>query len=67
MPIPTNILIHEFSTSSEFFDIDGDQLLGFYYQFTDEYDQPVSGLIGPYRNTQVVEKAALKAFNARDF
>ena len=68
MPKPTNILIHEFDLSGEtIFDADGDEMLGFYYQFTDENEEPVSGLMGPYRYGPAAEKAAIRAFKARDF
>ena len=67
MPKPHNIMIHNFDKSSEYYDGDGDQLLGFYYQFTDAADQPISDLIGPYGCTVTVERAAKRAFHSRDF
>lgn len=68
MPKPTNILIHEFDGSTKpYYDDDGDPMIGFYFQFTDEDDEPVSDLIGPYSYDGAAEKAALRAFRSRDF
>lgn len=67
MPQPT-ILIHEFVVSGDpRFDDEGDQMLGFYFQFADQDDQPITHLIGPYQRKGTAEKAAVKAFHARDF
>ncbi len=69
MPKATNILIHEFDPSIDptCLDDEGDPMIGFYYQFTDEDDLPVSGLIGPYSYDKAAEKAAMRAFRANDF
>jgi hypothetical protein len=66
---PFNILIHEFDAQALpiYLDHDGDQMIGFYYQFTDEDDQPLSGLVGPYRYDQDAQKAAMKAYKCKDF
>lgn len=65
---PCSILIHEFEPSAApYYDDEGDQMLGFYFQFTDAEDQPVSDMIGPYSYRKMVEKAALRAFKSKDF
>lgn len=62
------ITIHHFDkTSTPFFDDEGDQMMDFYFQFTDPCDLPVSPLIGPYRYRKQAEKAARRAFNTKDF
>ena len=69
MTQPHNILIHEFDDETRFthLDADGEQMIGFYFQFTDEDDLPLCNPIGPYRYNKDAEKAALRAFKARDF
>lgn len=69
MAKPANVMIHEFepSTAPIHFDDEGDQLLGFYYQFTDAGDQPLGDLIGPYSVNTDAERAAMRAFNSNDF
>jgi len=63
-----NALIHNFETGcTPVFDEDGEQLLGFFYQFIDEQDLPVTQLIGPYRDKRAVERAAQRAFNRKDY
>lgn len=66
MTQPHSISIHEFEASGTpvYYDDEGDQMIGFYYQLTDQHDQPLTGLIGPYRYKQAVEQAARKAFNS---
>jgi hypothetical protein len=68
MPKAQNILIHNFSISSiPYFDDDGDQMFGYYYQFADENDNALTGLIGPYLHSHEAEQAALQAYQRRDF
>lgn len=68
MQQPHNIIIHEFDRNGlPHFDEEGDQRLGFYYQFTDENEQPVSDLIGPYHRRKLVEDEAIRAYNSKDF
>lgn len=68
MPEQLNIMIHEFDLSGmPYFDIEGDQMIGFYFQITDSDDQPISDMIGPYSYRKEVEKAALRAYNKKDF
>ena len=68
MPKAQNILIHNFSASARpYFDEDGDQMFGYYFQFADENDVAVTGLIGPYLRPHEAEKAALRAYQRRDF
>lgn len=68
MPQPRNALIHQFDLSgTPHFDGDGDQMLGFYFQFIDEDDQPYGELIGPYAVNVEAEQAAERAFTRRDF
>lgn len=69
MQQPHNIMIHEFHPTSlpVYIDDEGDQMIGFYFQFTDEDDKPVSAMIGPYSHNKHAEKAALRAFNTKDF
>jgi hypothetical protein len=67
MPVE-NALIHEFDAKQPpRFDIDGELLLGFYYQFVDHNDLPVYGLIGPYRHRFEAEGAAQVAFDRKDY
>lgn len=62
-----NALIHEFDVAKPpILDDDGDQMVGFYYQFTDDADLPVTGLVGPYKWRRDCEKAAIRAFNTKD-
>ena len=69
MPQVTNILIHEFDVSATpvFYDDEGDQMIGFYFQFTDEDDNPVSGLFGPYGYGKAAERAAMRAYQLKDY
>lgn len=69
MQQPHSVMIHEFHASGIpiHLDDEGDQMVGFYFQFTDEDDQPVSDMIGPYKHNKAAEHAALRAFNTRDF
>ena len=68
MPKPTTILIHEYDPSKGvFLDDDGDPMFGFYYQFADDEDTPIGGMIGPYRYGRTAEKAAARAFDTEDF
>jgi hypothetical protein len=61
-------LIHEFkSTDTIITDDDGDQMLGFYYQFAVGEEQALTGLVGPYNRRTDVEKAAQVAFDSGDF
>lgn len=63
-----NALIHEFVPSEmPYFDEEGDQMLGYYYQFIDEADEPVGQLIGPYGYEELAERAASRAFRSKDF
>lgn len=63
-----NALIHVFNKDGPIiFDDEGDQMFGFYYQFTDEADQPIAGLIGPYPIRADAEKAAKRAFARKDY
>ncbi len=64
----TDALIHEFDAKqTPCFDDDGDQMIGFYFQFIDGLSRPIGGLIGPYKYKLACEKAAQRAFEARDF
>lgn len=68
MPQPHNIMIHQFvPEGTPYHDDEGDQMLGFYFQFTDTHDQPVSDLIGPYSKGGDAERAAVHALRTRDF
>jgi len=68
MPKPANILIHEFDPAIQSVtDDDGDEVLGFYYEFIDENETPIGYMIGPYRDGPSAEKAALRAWKLNDF
>ena len=69
MTQPHNIIIHEFSgtTLPRYTDNEGDEMEGFYFQFTDVDDRPLSDLIGPYRYEAGAKKAAMRAFKAKDY
>lgn len=61
-------LIHEFDAHGPpSFDDEGDERLGFYYQFIDKQELPVTGLIGPYAFKDHAERAAQNAFRRGDF
>lgn len=61
-------LIHDFDLASvPVFDDEGDQRVGFYYQFVDAQDLPVTSLHGPYRVRVDAERAAQRAFDRRDY
>ena len=61
-------LIHEFDAASPpYFDDEGDQMIGCYYQWVSKDEQPIGGLIGPYSDRAVAEKAAQRAFDRKDF
>lgn len=61
-------LIHEFAAHGPpSFDDEGDAREGFYYQFIDQNELPVGGLIGPYGIKEHAERAAQNAFRAGDF
>lgn len=67
--ITQHVLIHQFTTSDIMpsFDEEGDIRIGSYFQFIDELENPIGGLIGPYRTNELAEKAAHQAYRARDF
>lgn len=68
MSQPRNALIHQFAPSGfPHFDGEGDQMIGFYFQFIDENDQPYGDLIGPYAVNADAERAAQRAFTTNDF
>lgn len=68
MPIATDALIHHFGNDDPpSFDGDGDIMLGWYYQFIDKDEAPVSGLYGPYFDDLEASKAAKRAFKRKDF
>lgn len=68
MTTACNCLIHEFDPAlPPLFDDEGDQMLGYYFQFIDKDDNPVGELIGPYSDSRAAEKAAQRAFTSRDF
>lgn len=61
-------LIHEFTSAGTIIvDDEGDQMLGFYYQFAVGEQQALTGLIGPYSKRTDVERAAQAAFDRGDF
>lgn len=61
-------LIHEFTPNGvPYFDDEGDQMIGGYYQFLDENDNPITDLIGPYRDARAARKAAQRAVNRHDY
>ena len=63
-----HVLIHQFENFGlPYFDDEGDQMLGFYYQLLDKNNIPISKLIGPYLIGPEAEKAALKAIRENDF
>lgn len=63
-----NALIHTFTPDAPpYYDDDGDQMLGSYFQFIDENDEPVSPMIGPYGDHGQAARAAQKAFDRKDF
>ena len=63
-----SINIHEFTPSdAPHYDDEGEEMIGFYYQFIDTDDEPVSAMIGPYINKTEVEKAATRAFHSKDY
>jgi hypothetical protein len=63
-----HILIHHFENFGHpFLDDEGDRMLGFYYQFIDKNNIPISNMIGPYSIGDEAEKAALKAMREGDF
>jgi hypothetical protein len=62
------ITIHHFDKDSPpYFDEEGDQMMDYYYQFTDKDDQPCSALVGPYRYRKQAEIAARHNFGKKDF
>jgi hypothetical protein len=67
MQQPTSVLIHEFTHLSTARDEDGDIMIGFYYQFIDDNDQPIASAVGPFTYGKDAERAALHAFKTRDF
>lgn len=63
-----NGLIHTFDPSQpDVLDEFGDVMVGSYYQLIDGNDEPVSDLIGPYRDNEAAEAALKRAFARRDF
>lgn len=55
------VLIHEFEANKQpVLDDDGDQMIGFYYQFDN------ASLIGPFKHRKEVEVAAQRAFDTND-
>lgn len=64
----TSALIHEFNKDGPVItDDEGDPMLGFYYQFTNGEDEPIAGMIGPFRRRREAEKAARRAFDQHDY
>ena len=63
-----HVNIHEFDPSgTPFLDEEGDQMIGSYYQFMNDDDEPISCLIGPYRDKKAAARAAQRAYDRRDF
>jgi hypothetical protein len=64
-----HVLIHQFTNSAAepSFDDEGDERIGSYYQWVDQYNRPRSQLIGPYATNKEAEKAAHRAYLRRDF
>jgi len=52
--------IHHFgaNNNSDLRDVDGDPLLGWYYQIMNNEDDPATDLIGPYGSSEECEEAA---------
>lgn len=68
MSTATDALIHHFHPADPpSFDADGELMLGWYYQFIDKDEEPVSDLYGPYLDNIDAEKAAKRAFKRKDF
>ena len=68
MPAVHTALIHSFDASNVLaIDDDGDTRLGFYFQFVDVDDLPVTGMFGPYKWRKQAERAARRAFAKRDY
>lgn len=62
-----SVLIHEFDAHKPpILDDDGDPMIGFYYQFINAEDKPLSGLIGPYKRKGEAATAAQRAFDTND-
>ena len=61
--------IHEFSIINGLthLDEDGDPMIGWYYQFLDIYERPITKLMGPYGTNTEAEKACQKAYDRKDF
>lgn len=65
---PASVMIHSFEPSAlPYFDDEGDQLIGSYYQFVDAADVPVGAMVGPYRTHGQAAAAAKLAFARHDF
>lgn len=69
MQEPSSVMIHEFEANKlpVHLDDEGEQMIGFYFQFVDGANRPLGGLVGPYGHNGAAEEAAQHAFNKRDF
>jgi hypothetical protein len=47
-------------------DEEGDPKLGFYFQFMNEDDEPISRMVGPYNTLPECEKACCREYEAGD-
>lgn len=64
----SNALVHIFDAQSPpYYDDEGDQMIGCYYQWVDKDENPIGGLIGPYSDSTTAERAAQRAFDRKDF
>lgn len=61
-------MIHTFEPNAPpYFDGDGEQMIGSFYQFVDAADEPTGAMVGPYRTHKQAAKAAKLAFDRKDF
>lgn len=65
---PSSVMIHTFEPSAApYFDDEGDQMVGSYFQFVDAADVPIGAMVGPYRTDGQAAAAARLAFDRKDF
>lgn len=59
--------IHEFRASGNFFDDDGEAMIGFYFRIVDQFEIPLSKLTGPYSSAEEAEAACNNAYQKEDY
>jgi hypothetical protein len=59
--------IHFFDNTSKFCDVDGEPLVGYYYELMRPDGKPLCGLMGPYGDKAEAEAACNRAYRNKSY